>query len=297
MKIKIINTGNRKIDSLLNQILKRAIKINKLKKAQKAGRAKRAAYEAKQVSSLMKKFPDEFKQAKRQYKTLKGATNYLAKYNASQLTMENFNLVQSSISKVESVERITKRQAAGLPPLGTFKGQDFDKMLTSKMDELGIKQTKLRNKIRQSWLDSQQWKRLPNTWRKNRDEAVLEAFFEEGIKSQHFEPLNETKYFKKKGKYSIKSLRKNYYSKHLDQAMREYEVANGKFIPNNKKAGWVNVYTSEAVQAEVDKLMKTQDPIKQLQVDGNRMKALSMVMDGVTQEFREDFDLTDLVSP
>lgn len=297
MKIKIINTGNRKIDSLLNQILKRAVKINKLKKAQKAGRAKRAAYEAKQVKSLMNKFPDEFKQAKRQYKTLRGATNYLAKYNASQATQENFNLVQDSLGEVRSIERITKRQAAGLPPLGTFQGNDFDKMLTNKMNELGIKQTKLRNKIRQSWLDSHQWERLPNTWRKNRDEARLEAFFEEGIKSAHFEPLNETKYFKKKGKYSMKSLRKNYYSKHLDQAMREYEDAIGKYIPNNKKAGWVRIYTSEAVQAEVDKLMKTQDPAKQRAIDGNRMRALSMVMHGSTEEFIEDFNLSDLVSP
>lgn len=297
MKIKIINTGNRKIDSLLNQILKRAIKINKLKKAQNVGRAKRAAYEAKQVSSLMKKFPDEFKQAKRQYKTLRGATNYLAKYNASQLTMENFNIVQDSLGKVGSIEKVTKRQAAGLPPLGTFQGNDFDKMLTNKMDELGIKQTKLRNKIRQSWLDSHQWERLPNTWRKNRDEAKLEAYFEQGIKSQHFEPLEKTKYFMKKGKYSMKSLRKNYYSRHLDQAMREYEAANGVFIPNNKKAGWVRIYTSEAVQAEVDKLMKTQDELKQFMVDGDRMKALRMVMDGVLEDFIEDFDLSDLVSP
>ena len=165
------------------------------------------------------------------------------------------------------------------------------------MDELGIKQTKLRLKIRQSWLDSHQWERLPNTWRKNRDEAKLEAFFEEGIKKQHFEPLDKTKYFMKKGKYSMKSLRKNYYSRHLDQAMREYEAANGEFLPSNKKPGWVKIYTSEAVQAEVDKLMKTQDPVKQSAIDGNRMRALSMVMHGTTEEFIEDFDLSDLVSP
>lgn len=159
MRIRLINTGQRRVDALLNRMIRRAIRVNKLRDAQKVGINKRRKVEAGYVAKLQEQFPDLFKKSKRQYKTLKGAANFISKTLQGTESTGNAELVAQSIKKVGSLERVTKRQAAGLPPLTNITGLQINKMITQSMIEqglLGPKNQKLRDYIRKSYEKSNQ---------------------------------------------------------------------------------------------------------------------------------------------
>ena len=138
MRIRLINTGQRRVDALLNRMIRRAIRVNKLRDAQKVGIDKRRRVEAGYVAKLQEQFPDLFKKSKRQYKTLKGAANFIARTLQGTEYTGNAELVAKSIKTVGSLERVTKRQAAGLPPLTNFTGEQIGRMITQSMDEHNI---------------------------------------------------------------------------------------------------------------------------------------------------------------
>ena len=156
MRIRLINTGQRRVDALLNRMIRRAIRVNKLRDAQKVGIDKRRRVEAGYVAQLQEQFPDLFKESKRQYKTLKGAANFISRTLQGTEYTGNAELVAQSIKSVGSLERVTKRQAAGLPPLRNITGVQISKMLTQSMDEHGIQDRALRDHIRKSYENSNQ---------------------------------------------------------------------------------------------------------------------------------------------
>ena len=62
--------------------------------------------------------------------------------------------------------------------------------------------------------------------------------------------------------------------------MEKYETVNNTHIEMHKRAGWVNIYKSEKVQAEIDRILTSNDPkYKLLELNGNRMKALKFLVD------------------
>ena len=159
MRIRLINTGQRRVDALLNRMIRRAIRVNKLRDAQKVGIDKRKSIEAGYVAQLQEQFPDLFAKSKRQYKTLKGASNFISRTLQGTKYSGNAELVAQSIKTVGSLERITKRQAAGLPPLKNFTGMQIGQMLTQSMEEHGItgpKNAAMRDLIRKSYEKSNQ---------------------------------------------------------------------------------------------------------------------------------------------
>ena len=80
--------------------------------------------------------------------------------------------------------------------------------------------------------------------------------------------------------------------------MEEYERVNNTHIEMNKRAGWVNIYKSEAVQAEINRILE--DNIK---FDGgtpdDRMRILYDIIQKQTRDEHEQGrpSLDDLVSP
>ncbi len=151
MRIRLINTGQRRVDALLNRMIRRAIRVNKLRDAQKVGIDKRRTIEAGYVAKLQEQFPDLFKKSKRQYKTLKGAANYISRTLQGTEYTGNAELVAQSIKSVGSLERVTKRQAAGLPPLTNITGTQINKMITQSLEEHGINDKAMRDHIRRSY--------------------------------------------------------------------------------------------------------------------------------------------------
>lgn len=267
-------------------MIRRAIRVNKLRDAQKTGAAKRRSIEATIVTELQKDFPDLFKQSKRQYKTLKGAANFISKTLQGSTAAGNAELVAKSIKTVSSLERVTKRQAAGLPSLKTITGLQIDKMITQSLDEHVIRDIKLRDYIRKSYEKSNQWQ-LHRSWRINRDELKLKKIIDEGVRQLYFEPLNTSK-------FSKNTLRVNYYSAEIKRAMEKYETVNNTYIPMHKRAGWVNVYLSDKVQAEINNFLEWD----QINNEDERLKALYHIMKPLTQEESEwRTSLNDLVSP
>lgn len=148
----------------------------------------------------------------------------------------------------------------------------------------------MRDHIRKSYEKSNQWQ-LHRSWRNNRDELNLKKAIDKGVRAGEFEPLNTSL-------YSKKTLRVNFYSPEINRAMEEYERVNNTHIEMNKRAGWVNIYKSELVQAEVNRILE--DNIK---FDGgtpdDRMKILYDIIQKQTKAEHEQGrpSLDDLVSP
>lgn len=291
MRIRLINTGQRRVDALLNRMIRRAIRVNKLRDAQKVGIAKRQAIEAGYVAKLQEQFPDLFKKSKRQYKTLKGAANFISRTLQGTEYYGNAELVAQSIKTVGSLERVTKRQAAGLPPLRNITGIQINKMITQSLNEHGITNITLRDHIRKSYEKSNQWQ-LHRSWRTNRDELTLKKIIDEGVSKGEFEPLK----FKKNGSpYSLKTLRKNFYSPEINKAMEEFETVNNTHIEMHRRAGWVNIYQSEKVQAEIDRLLASPNPLYQDAFQGDRMKALKYIIDEYKKDGAPEGSLDELI--
>ena len=68
--------------------------------------------------------------------------------------------------------------------------------------------------------------------------------------------------------------------------MEEYETINNTHIPMNKRAGWVNIYKSEKVQSEIDKILASPnylpgitEELHKMTFEDERMKALKFIMD------------------
>ena len=80
--------------------------------------------------------------------------------------------------------------------------------------------------------------------------------------------------------------------------MEEYERVNDNgYIPMNKRAGWVNIYNSEKVQAEIDKILANQTEFdREFVYKDERMRALKFIIDEYEEEVHGT-SLDDLVSP
>ena len=271
-------------------MIRRAIRVNKLRDAQKVGIDKRRTVEAGYVAKLQEQFPDLFKKSKRQYKTLKGAANFISKTLQGTEYTGNAELVAKSIKTVGSLERVTKRQAAGLPPLRNITGVQINKMITQSLEEHGIQDKALRDHIRRSYDKSGQWQ-LHRSWRNNRDELKLKNIIDEGVRQANFDQLDTSL-------YSKKTLRKNFYSAEITRAMEEYErVNNNGYIPMNKRAGWVNIYNSEKVQVEIDRILANPNHLYKDEFQGDRMKVLNYIIKEYKDDGAPEGSLDDLVSP
>lgn len=64
--------------------------------------------------------------------------------------------------------------------------------------------------------------------------------------------------------------------------MEKFETVNNTHIPMNKRAGWVNIYTSEKVQAEINEFLGGV-----VNNEDERMKALQHIMKPLTKEESE----------
>lgn len=242
MRVPQIKTGNKTVDRLLTSLVKRAIRLNKLKTAQKAGIKKRQIAEAKAVKSFTDEFKDYFTETKYQYKTLKGAQNYLIRKFTREGSFSTLNLPDINLRKVSSIEKPPSRAELGLPPLNRFQAKYINVTMTKIFNEEGIKgkilnelgiAEDLREELREKYFESEQWK-LHRTWRHNRDEAKLYEALREGIINTKFEKLDVSK-------YKPSSLAKHYYDPEIRKAMFEYEKRYGP-IPYSKKQGWTNIY-------------------------------------------------------
>ena len=60
--------------------------------------------------------------------------------------------------------------------------------------------------------------------------------------------------------------------------MEEYETVNKTYIPMNKRAGWVNIYNSEKVQAEIDSILASTDEFDKMLFQDDRMIALNYII-------------------
>ncbi len=79
--------------------------------------------------------------------------------------------------------------------------------------------------------------------------------------------------------------------------MEEYERVNDNgYIPMNKRAGWVNIYNSEKVQAEIDRILSSTDELDKMIFQDERMRALKFIIDEYEEEIHGT-SLDDLVSP
>ena len=81
--------------------------------------------------------------------------------------------------------------------------------------------------------------------------------------------------------------------------MEEYERVNNTHIEMNKRAGWVNIYTSEAVQAEINRILEDNIKFRFEQSADDRMKILYDIIQKQTRDEHEQGrpSLDDLVSP
>ena len=154
------------------------------------------------------------------------------------------------------------------------------------MEEHGINDKAMKEHIRKSYDKSNQWQ-LHRSWRSNRDELKLKNIIDEGVSKANFDQLDTSL-------YSKKTLRKNFYSAEITRVMEKYETVNNTHIPMNRRAGWVNIYNSDKVQAEINKFLGWE----QLDNDDERMKALHHIMKPLNQEESEwRTSIDDLVSP
>ena len=80
--------------------------------------------------------------------------------------------------------------------------------------------------------------------------------------------------------------------------MEEYERVNDNgWIPMNKRAGWVNIYKSEKVQAEIDRILSSTDELDKMVFQDERMRALKYIIEYYDDAEVTGISLDDLVSP
>ena len=80
--------------------------------------------------------------------------------------------------------------------------------------------------------------------------------------------------------------------------MEEYERVNDDgFIPMSKRAGWVTIYNSEKVQAEIDRILSSTDELDKMIFQDERMKALKYIIEQYKDNGAPEGSLDDLVSP
>lgn len=79
--------------------------------------------------------------------------------------------------------------------------------------------------------------------------------------------------------------------------MEEYERVNDNgYIPMNKRAGWVNIYNSEKVQAEIDRILASSDELDKMIFQDERMRVLKYIIEEYDNVPSES-TLDELISP
>lgn len=241
--MKLIKTGNREVDRLLNKLVRRSIKLQRRDERRKATIKERKANEAKLIADLRKEHPKLFNQTYYKHKTTIGALNYLEKATNDDLVRDNIRMITTNYGKFKSVKWYTTQATIDTGRQVSMHGYDVLNKYKEILDEHNIRGEE--RKMRLDRLRDYKTSFLQRDLRYNRDEVKVHKWLIESITNPSVLDLG----LKKDGTpYAKSTLTGRYMSADDAKFFQEYqkfsETEKKKYVPLSRAGSILAVRNS-----------------------------------------------------